>query len=88
MNEPHTFEASVVGKCCESGDILGENVLLPKSVRKGDVLAVLTTGAYNYSMSSNYNRIAKPPVVMLTGDGGSKIVVQRETLADVMRNDV
>lgn len=88
MGEAHCLDFSVVGKCCESGDILQENVLLPQSIQKGDILAVLTTGAYNYSMSSNYNRIGRPPVVMLTEDGGSKIVVHRETLADIIRNDV
>ena len=88
MREVHGFDCSVVGKCCESGDILQENVLLPSSVHKGDILAVLTTGAYNYSMSSNYNRIARPPVVMLRPDGTDDVVVRRETLLDILRNDV
>lgn len=81
------FKCSVVGRCCESGDILQENVTLPANTARGDVLAVLTTGAYNYSMSSNYNRIPKPPVVMLT-NGESYIAVKRETYEDVCRNDV
>lgn len=88
MHEAHSLDFSVVGKCCESGDILQENVLLPQSIRKGDLLAVLTTGAYNYSMSSNYNRIAKPPVIMLCPDGTEKTVVRRETLDDIIRNDL
>lgn len=88
MNELHGFDCSVVGKCCESGDILQENVLLPSSICKGDILAVLTTGAYNYSMSSNYNRIAKPPVIMLRPDGTDDVVVRRETLIDLVRNDL
>lgn len=88
MNEGHCLSFSVVGKCCESGDILQENVLLPQSLRMGDLLAVLTTGAYNYSMSSNYNRIAKPPVVMLRANGSDEVVVRRETLLDLLRNDV
>ena len=88
MNETPLLDFSVVGKCCESGDILQENVLLPQSLRKGDILAVLTTGAYNYSMSSNYNRIARPSVVMLREDGSDEVVVRRETLLDLLRNDV
>lgn len=78
---------SVVGRCCESGDIIQENVLLPKNISRGDIVAVLTTGAYNYSMASNYNRLARPPIVMLRG-GGSYVAVKRETLQDIIANDV
>ena len=81
------FRCSVVGRCCESGDVLQENVPMPKDVTRGDLLAVLTTGAYNYSMSSNYNRIPRPPVVMLK-DGDSYVAVKRETYEDVCRNDI
>ena len=81
------MRCSVVGRCCESGDILQENVKMPQSVARGDLLAVLTTGAYNYSMSSNYNRIPRPPVVMLAG-GESYVAVKRETPEDVCRNDL
>ena len=87
MNEECDFECSVVGRCCESGDIIQENVKLPSSVTRGDIIAVLTTGAYNYSMSSNYNRIGKPPVVMLS-NGKDYIAVKRETLEDIARNDI
>ncbi len=87
LNEEKDFICSVVGRCCESGDIIQENVSLPSSIARGDVLAVLTTGAYNYSMASNYNRIPRLPIVMLKG-GESRIVVQRETLADLIRNDI
>ena len=69
---------SVVGRCCESGDILQENVTMPKSIGRGDVIACLTTGAYHYSMASNYNRLTRPPIVMLNG-GESYIAVKRET---------
>ncbi len=86
-DESTPFKCSVVGRCCESGDILQENVTLPANTARGDVLAVLTTGAYNYSMSSNYNRIPKPPVIMLT-NGESYVAVKRETYEDVCRNDV
>ena len=79
--------ASVVGRCCESGDILQENVPVPKNVTRGDLIACLTTGAYNYSMASNYNRIPRPPVVMLRG-GESYLAVRREMPEDVMALDV
>lgn len=78
---------SVVGRCCESGDIIQENVLLPESISRGDIIAVLTTGAYNYSMASNYNRLARPPIVMLR-DGKSYVAVKREALQDIIANDV
>ena len=81
-----TFTCSVVGRCCESGDILQEGVTLPADTARGDIVAVLTTGAYNYSMSSNYNRIPKPPVVMLRGSEHF-VAVKRETFEDVARND-
>ena len=86
-DESKPFKCSVVGRCCESGDILQENVTLPANIARGDILAVLTTGAYNYSMSSNYNRIPKPPVVMLK-NGESYVAVKRETFEDVCRNDI
>ncbi len=78
---------SVVGRCCESGDILQENVPMPKDIHRGDLLACLTTGAYNYSMASNYNRIPRPAVVMLS-DGDSYVAVRRETPEDVVSLDV
>ncbi len=81
------FRCSVVGRCCESGDILQENVPMPEDVARGDLLAVLTTGAYNYSMASNYNRIPRPPIVMLRG-GESFVAVKRESYADLCMNDV
>ena len=91
-SEPCDFNCSVVGRCCESGDILQENVSLPGTVSRGDVLAVLTTGAYNYAMSSNYNRIPRLPIVMVNGeatDGKTDyLAVRRETPEDVMRNDI
>lgn len=81
------FKCSVVGRCCESGDIIQENVMLPDGIKRGDIIAVATTGAYNYSMSSNYNRLGKPPVVMLK-NGTSYVAVRRETLEDIASNDV
>ncbi len=78
---------AIVGRCCESGDIIQENVMMPDSIQRGDLVACLTTGAYHYSMASNYNRIPRPPVVMLSG-GKSYIAVRRETFEDVARLDV
>lgn len=83
----HDFKCSVVGRCCESGDIIQENVLLPEDISRGDVVAVMTTGAYNYSMASNYNRIPRPPIVMIS-EGKSYVAVKRETLQDIIANDV
>lgn len=82
-----TFSCTIAGRCCESGDLIQENVTLPADITRGDVIAVLTTGAYNYSMSSNYNRLPKPPVVMIK-DGEDYIAVKRESLADVCKNDI
>lgn len=77
---------TVAGRNCESGDLLGENIPLPE-VSAGDYLAVLTTGAYNYSMASNYNRVPRPPVVMVK-DGVDRVVVKRETYEDIVSNDL
>ena len=85
ISENADFVCTVAGCCCESGDLIQEDVILPKPVR-GDTLAILTTGAYNYSMASNYNRIPRPPVVML-GENGPYIAVRRETLSDLLTYD-
>ena len=84
--QPKTRTVTIAGKCCESGDLLGENMPI-QEVAPGDILAVLATGAYNYSMSSNYNRISKPAVVMIK-DQQARTVVKRETLEDIVRNDL
>ena len=83
MNDPRDFVCTIAGSCCESGDLLQENVPMPRPNR-GDLVAVLTTGAYNYSMASNYNRIPRPPVVLL-GETGPYIAVRRETFEDLMK---
>ena len=77
---------TVAGKCCESGDLIQENTKVAK-VEVGDTLAVLSTGAYNYSMASNYNRIAKPPIVMVN-NGKARVIVKRESFEDLIRNDI
>ncbi len=86
MNAAKDFVADISGRCCESGDIIQENVSLARPQR-GDILAVLTTGAYNYSMASNYNRLPKPPVVMIK-DGKDYVAVKRESYEDVCRQDI
>ena len=73
---------TVAGRCCESGDMIQENVMLP-FVHPGDLLAVLTTGAYNYSMASHYNCVPKPPIVMIK-DGGSYVAVRRESFREML----
>lgn len=77
---------TISGKCCESGDVLINDISLP-SVKKGDYLAVLSTGAYCYSMSSNYNKIPKAPVV-LVGKLGPRLICKRETYEDLIRNEI
>ncbi|MFC4078152.1 diaminopimelate decarboxylase [Salinithrix halophila] len=76
---------SVAGKLCESGDMLIWDAVLPQ-VKTGDLLAVSCTGAYNYSMANNYNRVRRPAVVFVR-DGESSLVVRRESLDDLIRND-
>lgn len=85
-NEERTEKVTIAGKCCESGDLIGENMPL-QHAESGDIIAVCATGAYNYSMSSNYNRLQKPAVVFVN-EGNSRVVVKRETLDDIIRNDI
>ncbi|MBQ7293756.1 MAG: diaminopimelate decarboxylase [Clostridia bacterium] len=85
-SEEKVLDCTVAGRCCESGDLLGEDVKL-QNAERGDILATLVTGAYNYSMSSNYNKIPRPPVVMISG-GVDRVAVRRETYADLARLDV
>ena len=88
MNEECDFVASIVGRCCESGDIIQEGVSVPSSVGRGDTVAVCTTGAYNYSMASNYNRLPRAPIVMQRGGNESYVAVRRESFADLCANDL
>jgi len=85
-NEPCTEKVSIAGKCCESGDLIAVDVPLPKA-ESGDILAVLSTGAYNYSMASNYNRNFIPPAV-LVADGKAEYIVKPQSYDDLIRNDV
>lgn len=84
--EERSETVTVAGKCCESGDLIQENTKI-QPVKPGDILAVLSTGAYNYSMASNYNRIARPPVIMVK-DGEARVVVKRETYEQITANDI
>lgn len=81
-----TEKVSIAGKCCESGDIIAVDVALPK-VESGDILAVLSTGAYNYSMASNYNRNKIPPAV-LVNNGKAEYIIKPQTYEDIARNDI
>lgn len=85
-NKPAETKVTIAGKCCESGDLIQENTLIQKP-EVGDILAVLSTGAYNYSMASNYNRNPRPAVVMVK-DGEPRVVVRRESYEDLIRNDL
>lgn len=76
---------TVAGKHCESGDILIKNAVLPKT-QPGDILVVMATGAYNYSMASNYNRLPRPAAVLVS-NGEANIILQRETYQDLIRQD-
>lgn len=84
-DEKPTELVSVAGKCCESGDMLIWDLMLPPT-NYGDILAVFSTGAYGYSMASNYNRIPRPAVVFAQ-DGESRVVIERETYEDLVRKD-
>ena len=83
---PRDFNCTIAGRCCESGDLLQENVTLQSAVR-GDILAVFTTGAYNYSMASNYNRLPRAPIVVIR-DGADSLAVKRESFEDLTRNEI
>ncbi len=85
-DQPSDQIVTIAGRCCESGDLLQENTALQKC-EEGDVLAILATGAYNYSMASHYNRLPNPAVVMVN-DGESRVVVKGETFDDVLKNDI
>lgn len=85
-NQPADYTATIAGKCCESGDLIQEHTPI-QTPEPGDILAVLSTGAYNYSMSSNYNRNLRPACVMVR-DGESRVIIKGETYEDLLRNDL
>lgn len=85
-NKPKVYTATISGKCCESGDFIQENALI-QTPEEGDILAVLFTGAYNYVMSSNYNRNLRPACVMVT-NGKHRLIIKRETYEFITSNDL
>lgn len=86
MDESADYECTVAGRCCESGDRIAEDVTIAKPER-ADIIAVLTTGAYNYSMASNYNRIPRPAMIMIS-NGKARLVVKRESYEDLIKNEL
>lgn len=86
VEEAHDIKTTIAGKCCESGDIIAYDVMLP-ALQRGDHIAIFATGAYNYTMSSNYNKLGRPPVVMIR-NGEDRLSVKRETYEDMIRNEL
>jgi diaminopimelate decarboxylase len=85
-NEKSDYECTIAGRCCESGDLIAENIMLPKP-KRGDIMAVLVTGAYNHAMASNYNKIGRPPIIMIK-DNVDYVAVRRETMEDMAKLDL
>ena len=77
---------TIAGRCCESGDIIIKDIMMP-ALSAGDILAVMATGAYNYSMASHYNRVPNPPVVLVR-EGTAALIIRGETYEDLIRNDL
>jgi diaminopimelate decarboxylase len=86
VGAPRPEAVRLVGKHCESGDLVVPNAFVPEDVHVGDVVATPVTGAYGYSMASNYNKVPRPAVVFVA-DGSARVVVRRETLDDMLRLD-
>lgn len=86
VNAECTQKVSIAGKCCESGDLIGVDIPMPE-VESGDIIAVLSTGAYHYSMASNYNRNFIPQAILVK-DGKSEVIIKKQTYEDLIRNDV
>jgi diaminopimelate decarboxylase len=87
INDDRTEHARIVGKHCESGDVLIDDALLPNNYKVGDIIATPVTGAYGHSMGSNYNKVTRPPVVFVS-KGSARVVVRRETFIDLVNLDV
>jgi diaminopimelate decarboxylase len=86
MSQENQETVTIAGKHCESGDILIKDIELPRT-EPGDILVIPCTGAYNYSMASNYNRLSRPAGVMVH-EGEASLILQRETYADLIRQDL
>ena len=87
MDAPNGPRVTIAGKHCESGDVLIKDVHLPADTAPGDLIVIPATGAYNYSMANNYNRVPRPPVVMVE-NGEATEIVRRETYVDLLRLDL
>jgi diaminopimelate decarboxylase len=81
------LDITLVGKHCESGDVIVRDARVPTDLAVGDIIATPVTGAYGYSMASNYNKVPRPAVVFVR-DGNARVVIRRETLDDLLRLDV
>lgn len=86
VTEDKDYKCTIAGKCCESGDLIQEDIFI-QTPQSGDILAVLSTGAYNYSMASNYNKIPRPPIVMIH-NGEDYVAVKRENFEDLIKNEL
>lgn len=86
IDKPSDYIATIAGRCCESGDLVQEDAKI-QTPEPGDILAVFCTGAYNYSMASNYNRVPRPSVVMIK-DGESRVIIKGESYEDLVKNDL
>ncbi|MDL2287509.1 diaminopimelate decarboxylase [Eubacteriales bacterium OttesenSCG-928-G02] len=85
-DSPRSITATIAGRCCESGDLIQEDVPM-QDCKRGDILAVLVTGAYNYSMASNYNKLPRPPIVSIKNKT-DRISVRRESFEDLAKNEL
>lgn len=86
VKDSHLEEVRIAGKCCESGDILIDSIKIP-ICKSGDIIAVMSTGAYCYSMSSEYNKNLKPAMVIVK-DGKTKLIIKRENFIDLVNNEL
>lgn len=86
VTQPRDELVTIAGKCCESGDLIARDTML-QVAEAGDIMCVFATGAYNYSMASNYNRLTRPPIVLIR-DGKALLAVKRESYEDLVRNEV
>jgi len=86
MNENKDFLCTIAGKCCESGDLIQKDIYI-QNPKAGDIMAVFSTGAYNYSMASNYNKILKPPVILIKNKI-PEVIINRETLDNLIKNEL
>jgi diaminopimelate decarboxylase len=80
-------ESTIVGKCCESGDVLMKDVMVTDQITRDDILAVFNTGAYNFSMANNYNRLPRPAVVLVR-EGNAYVIVNRQDYEDLLSGEV